>query len=169
MISSRGARPGLRGPTGQVAQGPRDGSRGLLVAMLLLLYMVAAPGLVVTAGDSGESLHTVAVQPGSHSHLHPERYYQELTCRALGGQLEYVLTDHARVDCLTADYAIEVDFAPKWAESIGQALYYAQETGKRPGVILILEHPAKDVRYLRRLSAIAQRYGITVWTIFVAP
>lgn len=163
MISSRSASP----PTSQVVQGPGEEGRGLVVALLLLLYMVAAPGLAVASGAKDENTQAISGQGYGHSHLHPERYYQQLACTALGGQLEHVLPDHTRVDCLTADHAIEVDFAPKWAESVGQALYYAQETSKRPGVILILEHPTKDVRYLRRLSSIAQQYGITIWTIFV--
>jgi hypothetical protein len=48
-------------------------------------------------------------------HLHPERWYQEQWCEAMGGQTEVVLPDKTRVDCLTDEYAIEVDFAPKWA------------------------------------------------------
>lgn len=78
--------------------------------------------------------------------------------------MEYTLADRARVDCLTATHAIEFDFAPKWAESVGQSLYYALKTGKRPGVVLILENPSKDARNLRRLQALAKKYQITVWT-----
>jgi integrase len=34
-----------------------------------------------------------------------------------------MLDDKAQVDCLTGEYAAKFDFAPNWAESIGQALY----------------------------------------------
>lgn len=44
-------------------------------------------------------------------------------CNALDGKMEVVLKDKTRIDCLTAEYAIEVDFAKKGAEGIGQALY----------------------------------------------
>ena len=41
-----------------------------------------------------------------------------------------------RADCLSDEHAIEVDRSGKWAESIGQALYYAQQTGKRAKVFM---------------------------------
>lgn len=78
--------------------------------------------------------------------------------------MEYTLDDGARVDCLTDEYAIEFDFAPKWAESIGQALYYAEKTGKKPGVVLILEKAGEE-RFLKRLETVAKTHGITVWTM----
>jgi hypothetical protein len=76
---------------------------------------------------------------------------------------EYRLDDGTRVDCLTDQYAIEFDFGPKWAESIGQALYYAEMTGRQPGVVLILEQPGDD-RYLNRLRRVADKYNISIWT-----
>ena len=82
----------------------------------------------------------------------------------MNGQTEVVLDDKARVDCLTDQYAVEVDFAPKWAEGIGQALFYGVKTGKQPGVLLILEHKS-DERFLKRLNLTAEKYGITTWTI----
>ncbi|MFH1027609.1 MAG: hypothetical protein V1791_06370 [Pseudomonadota bacterium] len=35
-------------------------------------------------------------------------------------------------------YAVEVEYAHKWAEAIGQSLYYSRMTGKKPGVVLIM-------------------------------
>lgn len=98
------------------------------------------------------------------AHAHPEKYYQNQWCAEHNGATEYVLEDRTRVDCLTDTHAIEFDFAPKWAESVGQSLYYALKTGKKPGVVLILEKPEKDTRHLRRLKALAKKYNITVWT-----
>ena len=63
-----------------------------------------------------------------------ERYYQEKFAREIGGQVEVVMKDGTRCDILTATHAIEVDFAKKWAEAIGQSLNYAMHTGKRPAV-----------------------------------
>jgi len=63
---------------------------------------------------------------------------------------------------LTATHAIEVDFAKKWAESIGQALFYAEMTGEKPGVYLIIESD-RDYRYLKRLKLVAKKYGITIF------
>jgi len=96
------------------------------------------------------------------AHLHKEKEYQEKWCARTGGVTEYRLEDGTRVDCLTESYAVEFDFAPKWAESIGQALYYSLMTGKRPGVVLIMENEG-DERYLDRLNSVAEKHNIKVW------
>lgn len=84
-------------------------------------------------------------------HLYLEKDYQCHWCNAKGGQMEYVLNDKARIDCLLPDKAVEVDFAAKWAECIGQALYYGNMTNKTPACLLIMENGAKDNKYLYRL------------------
>ena len=80
-----------------------------------------------------------------------ESYYVDQWCTSDFGRKEAILWDMTRVDCLTKDYAIEFDFAKKWAESIGQSLYYSKMTGKPPAVVLILTSPA-DYRYVKRLE-----------------
>ena len=90
--------------------------------------------------------------------------YQRVLCEELDGEMEYVLADKTRVDCLTDTYAIEVDFAKKWAESIGQSLYYADMTGKKPAVALIM-NVKKDKRYLKRLQTIAGKFEIKIFII----
>ncbi len=67
------------------------------------------------------------------------------------GIKEFVLPDKTRVDCLTNEYAIEFDYAKKWAESIGQSLYYAKMTGKKPAVALILSS-SEDKKYVKRIN-----------------
>ncbi len=89
--------------------------------------------------------------------LHHEAVYQEHWCNEAGGVTEFRLPDLARVDCLLDQYAVEFDFSDKWAESIGQALLYANETGRHPGVVLISENGEDDYKFLLRfLSAISQ-------------
>jgi len=56
-----------------------------------------------------------------------ERYYQEKFAKEIGGQVEVVMKDGTRYDILTSTHAIEVDFAKKWAEAIGQSLNYASK------------------------------------------
>lgn len=80
-----------------------------------------------------------------------ESYYQNQWCTADFGRKEAVLWDMTRVDCLTKDYAIEFDFAKKWAESIGQSLYYSKLTGKAPAVVLILTS-LNDYKYVKRVE-----------------
>ncbi|MDP2894343.1 MAG: hypothetical protein Q8N78_08295 [Sulfurimonas sp.] len=89
-----------------------------------------------------------------------EKYYQTKMCSEFGGKTEYVLFDKARVDCLTSEYAIEVDFAKKWAEGIGQALYYAEITKKKPAVALIVEDG--DEKYLNRIKTVADKFDIKI-------
>ena len=101
---------------------------------------------------------------GCSTTKHHEAYYQEILCRDLNGEMEYRLEDRTRVDCLTQKYAIEVDFAKKWAESIGQSLYYAEMTGKEPAVGLIIDSD-RDQRYLRRLRRMADVYHIKIFII----
>jgi len=92
----------------------------------------------------------------------PERAYQSAWCNRHGGVMEVVMFDRTRLDCLLPEYAVEVDFAHKWAEAIGQAMHYARLTGKPPGILLIIESP-DDEKHLMRLRETA--YWIRVWTI----
>ncbi len=96
---------------------------------------------------------------------YPEKSYQNAWCKANNGQSEVVLFDRARVDCVTADYAIEFDFADKWGEAVGQSLYYGAITKKKPGIVLIMENGDNDKKYLSRLNTVSQNHGITVWTM----
>ena len=80
-----------------------------------------------------------------------ESYYVNQCCTSDFGRKEAVLWDMTRVDCLAKDYAIEFDFAKKWAESIGQTLYYSKMTGKAPAIVLILTSPL-DYRYVKRVE-----------------
>ena len=74
-----------------------------------------------------------------------------------------VLPDRTRCDCLTDENAVEFDFGTKWAEAIGQALYYSIQTGKRAGVVLILEKPT-DRKYWIRLNSVIQHFGLPIDT-----
>lgn len=93
-----------------------------------------------------------------------EKDYQRWWCDRQSGVMEYRLDDGTRVDCLTRDHAVEVDYARKWAEAIGQSLYYAQKTGRKPGVLIIVKDEG-DERFLKRLRAVAKPQGIKIWTV----
>ena len=103
--------------------------------------------------------------PVCAKHKNLEKEYQAALCNAHNGIMEYKLDDNTRVDCLTNEYAVEFDFASKWAESIGQSLYYALKTDLKPAVVLIMEKPAKDLKYLNRLYQVSNKFGITVYTM----
>ncbi len=76
-----------------------------------------------------------------------EKDYVNLYCK---GEIEFVLPDKTRVDCLTEEYAIEFDYAKKWAESIGQSLYYSKMTDRKPAVAIIVKKPS-DKKYIMRI------------------
>ncbi len=97
-------------------------------------------------------------------HIHHEKVYQEYFCGSLNGKSEYVLPDRTRIDCLTDEYAIEVDFAKKWSEAIGQSLYYSYCTKREPGILLILESE-KDEKHLHKIQPLVKLYGIRLWLI----
>ena len=94
-----------------------------------------------------------------------EKWYQQRWCEQKDGQVEVILKDKTRCDCLTDDYAIEVDFSRKWAEAVGQSLHYAKMTGKQAGILLIVENK-NDKKHLARLKSVITFHNlpITVWT-----
>ena len=99
----------------------------------------------------------------AHRQFH-EKDYQRWWCAKHDGELEHRLPDGTRVDCLTREYAVEVEYAPKWAESIGQALYYAKSSGRKPAVLVIVRDKG-DERFLKRLRSVAREQGIKIWTV----
>jgi hypothetical protein len=94
-----------------------------------------------------------------------ERDYQLAWCAEHGGEVEHVLEDRTRVDCLTATHAIEFDFATKWAEAIGQSMHYSRLTHRRAGIVLIVG--PGDERYVERVRADVAGLclPIDVWTV----
>jgi len=97
-------------------------------------------------------------------HPHSESSYQHAYCSMHNGIEEFELQDKTRIDCLTDDYAIEFDFANKWAESIGQAVHYALMSGKKPKIVLILDNKYKQQQmvYYERVKKLGQVYNIDV-------
>ena len=83
-----------------------------------------------------------------------EKYWQAIVAKELKGVTEFVLDDKARIDILTADTAIEVDWAKKWAEGIGQALYYSAKTTKKAGIVYIVQEDSDTVFVRRALVAL---------------
>lgn len=71
--------------------------------------------------------------------------------------------DDTRVDLLTPEYAIEADYPAKWAESIGQSLYYAEITSRKPGILLIVKDRRTEGRFIYRCQTVCAREGIKLW------
>jgi len=79
-----------------------------------------------------------------------EKNYSLYIQSLIGGKRE-VSIPSGRVDLVTEDYAFEIEKANKWKHSIGQSLWYALNTNKKPGIILIIEEP-KDNKYMIQLN-----------------
>lgn len=77
-------------------------------------------------------------------------------------KIEVRLWDKTRVDMLNSEYAIEVDFARKWAEAIGQSLYYGIVTGKKPAIVLLVG--TGEERYVYRCQTVCAARGIKLFT-----
>ncbi|HAQ36972.1 MAG TPA: hypothetical protein DCX89_09190 [Saprospirales bacterium] len=70
----------------------------------------------------------------------PEAYYVDwLDEHYFHGEREVVLPG-GRADIVNDTYAIEVEKAPNWKNSIGQALWYGLQTNKKPGIVLVMEN-----------------------------
>ena len=92
-----------------------------------------------------------------------EDYYNRMFCKEMGGQAEYVLPDRSRVDCLTSTHAFEADWAQglKVYESIGQALYYSAETGRQPGILLLIKNKNSE-RYIRKVKRVIEAFNLPI-------
>ncbi|MHA2217847.1 MAG: hypothetical protein ACXACY_18080 [Candidatus Hodarchaeales archaeon] len=116
----------------------------------------------------GLILLTILVFPASAlgKREHPEKWYQQKWCEEQKGQVEVVLPDGTRCDCVTDTHAIEFDFGSKWAEAVGQSAYYAIQTGKKAGIVLILE-TMKDRKYWLRLNTTIEHFNLPIdtWSV----
>jgi len=95
-----------------------------------------------------------------------EKDYQKAWAAKHGGKCEVRMSDGTRCDIVTDTHAIEVDWADKWAEAVGQSLWYSFQTNKKPGIVLILKS-GKDRKHLMRLPSLidGKGLGIDVWVV----
>lgn len=96
----------------------------------------------------------------------PERHYQDIFAAQVSGRTEVAAGDGTRCDILTDSYAIELDFARKWGEAIGQSLNYGFQFNRQAGILLILENPSNR-KHLIRVNSSIQHYAlpIKVWKV----
>ena len=106
--------------------------------------------------------------PNEQHYLH-EPDQAKLINQKLKGELEHPTVDGSRVDILTQKYAYEVDWSSKWAEAVGQSLYYAAATGKKPAIILLMKDRKAEQKYYLRCLVVCSRHDIHLeaWDAFV--
>jgi hypothetical protein len=95
-----------------------------------------------------------------------EDHYRNLWCKQNQGRIEVIMPNKTRCDCVTPTYAVEIEFASRWLQSIGQALNYAEQTNLRAGIVLICQKP-KDSRKFQALRGLVLSYKlpIDIWSI----
>jgi hypothetical protein len=97
------------------------------------------------------------------SAIENEDYYNRQFCSEVSGQAEYKLPDRSRIDCLTDTHAFEADWADglKVYESVGQSLYYAAETGKKPGILLLIRKKNSD-KHIRKVKRVIESWNLPI-------
>lgn len=85
-------------------------------------------------------------------------------CVCAGMMTEKWTPSGARADCVSDEFAIEIDPASRWASALGQALHYASEFNKRAKVVLFCPASEKDdcLRFKLRLESTIRNYGLDV-------
>jgi len=94
-----------------------------------------------------------------------EKHINQSWCLANDGVSEYRTKYGTYVDCITEEYAVEVEFDYNWKESIGQSLHYAEATNKKPAVLIIKRAKSKK-DYLLELNKTIDKFNLPI-TIFV--
>ena len=94
-----------------------------------------------------------------------ERWWQDVIHEELSQrdgweslEKEHRLDDGTRVDLLFPKEACEIDWADKWAEGVGQSIYYGLKTRKAPLVILLAKKDGWE-KYRDRV----QYCGVNCW------
>ena len=102
----------------------------------------------------------ILIAPALGAH---ERDYQEHANKTrFHGITEHVLDDGTRVDILVkGQYVIEVDFAKKWYEAIGQASHYSYKT-KIPPAIYLIVRTDEDLEKVERAKRVCERLFIVI-------
>ena len=102
----------------------------------------------------------------SAKRLNPESYYQVIAAKILNAETEVILSDGSRADIISTSHAIEVDWSKKWTEGVSQSLWYAFQTNKKAGLILIIKDET-DTKEVIKVNSLINHYDlpITLWTI----
>jgi hypothetical protein len=64
-----------------------------------------------------------------------ERYWQQHYCA--GMKFKQRVPSGGKVDCLGEELAWEITWADRWAKALGQSLYYAAATNRKPALALL--------------------------------
>ena len=95
--------------------------------------------------------------------IEKEEFYSNKFCEELSGQSQFKLKDLSRVDCFTETHAFEVDWADgmKVYEAIGQALYYASQTDKKPGILLLIRKDNSE-KHIKKIKEVIRYFDLDI-------
>jgi hypothetical protein len=93
----------------------------------------------------------------------PDEMYPKKWCADHGGVTGVRMPDGTSADCITTTHVMEFQFAPRWAEALGWALYYSSESGKKAGIVLIIKEK-KDLEYWKQLNSTIQHFQLPIDT-----
>ena len=100
-----------------------------------------------------------------HAGQHREKWYVDNYCKQqFKGFPEYHLPNGKSIDCLTDEYAMEFGFPYNHYEDIGQALYYAHKSGKKPGIVFVVSGK-DDIETINEIRDVCDKHGIKIWTV----
>ncbi|MFQ5432683.1 MAG: hypothetical protein ACE5EN_09270 [Nitrospinota bacterium] len=97
--------------------------------------------------------------------LYPKKHYQESWCKAFNGKMDVPVKNGGHADCVTKEYAVDVEFAHNWKDAVAQSVLYAIMTNKKPAIVLIVENPEWEMKYLDRLKAVTGHLDIMLWWV----
>lgn len=127
-----------------------------------LIIAVTLAILVLSATDS------ISADSKPKNHLASEKTYQDAWCNKFKGVTGVSLRDGTIVDCVTEEYVVEVDFARKFYEAIGQSLHYSTQADKKSAILLIVEKPSEEV-YLNRLHKVVEQFKLPIKVFVIRP
>ena len=126
-----------------------------MMSILLSKPMIAVIAVVITV--------LVMTSPPFSLRKHYEHYYLDQWCEDYDGKTEVIISAWSKCDCLTDSHAVEVSFADKWHEAIGKALHNGLQTGKEPGIALIIEKQ-ENYKYWTQLNTIIEYFELPIET-----
>lgn len=80
----------------------------------------------------------------SYNHKKQDADYVKEWCTRNGGLTEQYVSASSRVDCVTKNEVVEIEFADKYSEGIPQVARYAKESGKKGRLVLVVENPYEN-------------------------
>lgn len=136
---------------GALKQAGKEGGAAMVVLLVMMVISSSLKSCVhVPPSDIAGGVHNEVEQT------------RRLAAK-YSAKTEVMLEDRTRCDLVNNEYAIEVEYPKKWAESIGQSLYYALQLHRKPAVLYLISDAEKEQRYLRRANLVAAQYGIQVY------